>query len=159
MLNDNAAGAILLGDKGYPLTPWLMTIYRNPDTQIKQAYNKLHINERTIIERLFGQLKQRFPILYSKIRVKTERIPSFVTACFVLFNVSKFLNDPVFEHEEEFDDDEPFGEDENLNNLGVRGARRRDQIAAAIAGLWMQTIFILLSMDKAQINICSLLWF
>lgn len=39
ILNANKCGALLLGDEGYPLTPWLMTIYRNPTTEAELSYN------------------------------------------------------------------------------------------------------------------------
>lgn len=57
-----------------------MTVYREgeADTAAKQAYNYLHIVDRTTIERMFGQLKRRFPILGGKIRVATDRIPKII---------------------------------------------------------------------------------
>lgn len=90
------SGALLLGDEGYPLTPYLMTIYRDANTETKKAFNKIHKKERVIIERVFGQLKQRFPILLNRIRVATKRIPDFVAACCVLHNIAKYLKDELY---------------------------------------------------------------
>lgn len=140
VLNENAAGALLLADEGYPVTPWAMTIYRNPVTNAEKAYNALHKKERVIIERMFGQLKARFPVLANTIRVSTHRIPQLISACIVLFNISKFLNDPEFadgEDPERHEDDPNIFENEGEpnNNLHRRGVARRNQIAATIAGL------------------------
>lgn len=54
ILNENPAGAILLGDEGYPLTPFLMTPFKNAETPKELIYNKIHTKERCIIERIFG---------------------------------------------------------------------------------------------------------
>jgi hypothetical protein len=48
------------------------------------ASNNLHKTERVIIERCFGQLKRRFPVLQHLIRVGTDKIPSVIISCFVL---------------------------------------------------------------------------
>lgn len=45
LLYGNAAGALLLADEAYPLTPWTMTIYRNPGTPEQRAYNALQEGE------------------------------------------------------------------------------------------------------------------
>lgn len=135
VLNGNASGALLLGDEAYPLTPWLMKTYKNPTNDNERAFNRLIKKERCIIERMFGQLKQRFPILQNKIRIATERIPLVITACFILHNVAKFLNDPDFECEAPLQENE---QEEDLNEDGSllrRGQARRNQIAITIAGL------------------------
>ena len=54
---------ILLADKGYGIAPWLMTPYVPAATPQETTYNRIHTRERVIIERCFGQLKRRFPIL------------------------------------------------------------------------------------------------
>lgn len=132
-ITENNRGALLLADEGYPLTPWLMVLYRNPTTTVEQAYNQLHKKERCLIERLFGQLKRRFPMLQNTIRVATQRVPSFIIACFVLHNVAKTLNDQDFEGEDETVE-EPCNSEEYVEaNLLRRGKLRRNQIANAIA--------------------------
>lgn len=132
VLSNNPIGALLLADEAYPLTPWVMKIYKNPQTEAEKKFNLLLKKERTLIERTFGQLKQRFPILYSKIRVSIERIPPLITACFVLHNVAKYLNDPEFEVIEE-DNISTDNHDNAIDgNLNRRGAIRRNRIANLI---------------------------
>lgn len=136
-LNANTCGALLLADEGYPLTPWLMTIFRHPTTEPEQSYNILHKKERSLIERCFGQLKKRFPILHGQMRVATERVPSIILACFILHNVAKYLLDPDYEYDEDLNSDtENEDEDDTTDaNLRRRGVARRNQIATTIAGL------------------------
>ena len=56
----------------------------------------MYATERVIIERCFGMLKRRFPMLGYTMRVKLERVALFIIAGFVLHNVAKFLKDPDF---------------------------------------------------------------
>lgn len=137
IMERNTCGALLLGDEGYPLTPWLMTVYREADTAAKQAYNALHILDRTTIERIFGQLKRRFPILGGKIRVATDRIPKIIVACFVLHNIAKHLNEPDFDGEEPVGvEDEDQMENEWANGTGrVRGVLRRSLLTNEIVNM------------------------
>jgi hypothetical protein len=123
--------AVLLEDSGYGLEPWLMTPFRNPANDEQQAFNRLFKSERVIIERCFGQVKRRFPILQYICRVPIEKIPGIITCCFVLHNAAKFLMDADFEGEEEnnIDDNEP---EEIDGNLFQRGQIRRNNIAHII---------------------------
>ena len=138
LLAANQCGAMLLGDEAYPLTPWLMTPFKQPETSEQISYNLLHTRERVIIERVFGQVKQRFPILQSKIRMMTERVPTMIIACFTLHNVAKFLNDEDFilpdEESRNVSNSYPAPEAaENVNPLLLRGKHRRDAIASFIS--------------------------
>lgn len=55
----------LLGDRGYALTPYMLTPFRpNRDfTPGEERYQKSHTKTRNVIERCFGVLKQRFRCL------------------------------------------------------------------------------------------------
>lgn len=91
---------------------------------------------------MFGQLERRFPVLANTIRVLTENIPKMVSACVVLYNVSKFLNDPGFDgntddQQEEFEEEEEY-EEVGANVAHRRGMSRRKNIAAAIRGVNVQ---------------------
>lgn len=130
-MEENQAGAILLADDGYGITPWIMTPYRNPNGNLQIKYNIIHTRERSIIERSFGQIKMRFPILQSKMRILTDRVPHFIVACFVLHNVAKYLHDEDFELPAENEIAQiqiPQLDLINNNNL-KRGQARRETIA------------------------------
>lgn len=133
-LYGNAAGALLLCDQAYSLTPWTMTPYANPNDD-QRAYNRLHKRERVIIERIFCQLKRRFPILANTIRVATERVPKLITACMILHNISKFLNEPQFDGEDDVEEDEADDINQEDRNILQRGLAKRDLIATVIRGL------------------------
>jgi hypothetical protein len=129
---------VLLGDKGYGIEKCLLTPYRNPATPEEIAYNNLFKGERIIIERCFGQVKQRFPILQNTIRLSFDFIPSIVVACFVLHNVGKYLKDEAilenYAHQDLDNDDDDDVEDEEPVGVAMRqeGQRKRDEIAAII---------------------------
>lgn len=101
-LKNTAEECVLLGDDGYSISPWLMTPWRNPVTPAQQHYNNIFCRERVTIERCFGQLKARFPILQYKVRsTKMETIPSIIICCVVLHNIAKWLKDEDFNFAEE----------------------------------------------------------
>ncbi|KAH9371220.1 hypothetical protein HPB48_010881 [Haemaphysalis longicornis] len=55
------------GDSAYPLSPWLLTPYRDTERTFpawKRAFNKRLSQKRVAIENTFGLLKQRFRRLY-----------------------------------------------------------------------------------------------
>lgn len=127
--------ALLLGDSGYGIAPYLMTPYRTVDKPEKRAFNRLFTKERLIVERVFGQLKKRFPILSHPVRIKHEKVPTLIVACCVLHNISKFLND-CFEEDvsfqEEQEDDEAAVLADIEGPLRTQGQRKRDRLADII---------------------------
>lgn len=83
----------LLGDSGYGITPWLLTPFDEVRNPRERNFNLTHAQERVIIERVFGQMKRRFPILSSQVRIAVEKVPKLVLSCAVLHNIAKHLND------------------------------------------------------------------
>ena len=129
---------LLLGDSGYPIKPWLMVPFKNPETPAQQIFNQVFTKERVIIERCFGQLKKRFPMLAGVVRVATKQVPKFIVACAVLHNVSKYLHDdlpqdatpdPIVDEEIE----EPHGETDAVQRQ--LGQIKRREIAAILENL------------------------
>lgn len=78
----------LLGDKGYPLLPWLMTPYREGrHTVLETLYQRKHKRGRSVIEHAFGILKQAFRELQYKSDLHVTLLPDVVTCCCYLHNL------------------------------------------------------------------------
>lgn len=111
----NRANVVLLADSGYGIEPCLMTPFTNPTPGAELKFNQLLKRERVTIERCFGQLKRRFPILQYVCRVKLQKVPKVIVTCIVLHNVAKTLGDPDWEPQEVMNDDE---DDDHLDQIG-----------------------------------------
>lgn len=132
MMTQNG-NACLLGDSGYAIVPWLLTPFSPALNRHEITFNTFHKKERVIIERVFGQLKKRFPILGNLIRIKLDNIPKTVIACAVLHNIAKYLNDDIDYVEEvgdgRDDNDEPIEiEEENDIAIRRRGQQKRNDV-------------------------------
>ena len=80
----------LLGDSGYPLSPFLLTPVSNPTTPAELLYNKKHCQTRNTIERTFGLLKMRFRCLHRTggcLQSPPSTCTKIITACTVLHNM------------------------------------------------------------------------
>ncbi len=76
-------GQWLLGDGGYPRLTYLMTLILRPATRQERRYIAAQIRGRNIVERMFGQLKKRFPCL-NDLRVKLSTVFPVIIAVAVL---------------------------------------------------------------------------
>ena len=88
---------ILLADSGYSGAPWIATPYKfnNANDLLPHCrlYNKLFCKERVIVERCFGQVERRFPLIAGRMRLNLNNIPPTVVACMILHNCAKFRRD------------------------------------------------------------------
>ncbi|CAH2004989.1 unnamed protein product [Acanthoscelides obtectus] len=135
IMYNNVQGAALLGDEGYGTAPWLLTPFKNPTTPIQENYNLIHAKERCVIERCFGQLKRRFPMLQYTFRLKIENIPKHIVSAFVLHNISKHLQDPYHDFDPvqmEVQDAIELIPEGNQPQIRNRGTQRRNDVALAI---------------------------
>lgn len=80
---------ILLGDSGYPLKPWLLTPFLNPNNRAQQRYNNAHCKTRNTVERTFGVLKRRFHCLHGELRMSPSRVCKIICACVPLHNLAR----------------------------------------------------------------------
>ncbi|XP_071505135.1 putative nuclease HARBI1 [Diadema antillarum] len=110
-LQNRGDSGFLLGDSGYPLRRWVQTPFgeNKDDTPPKRAYNRAHARTRCLIEMTFGQLKNKFRCLKGQgMQMAPRRVCDVVVACAVLHNISKFLNEP----DDEVDEEEVVAEDD-----------------------------------------------
>ncbi|XP_048882111.1 putative nuclease HARBI1 isoform X1 [Brienomyrus brachyistius] len=77
----------LLGDRGYPCQPYLLTPYPDPEPGPQQRYNLAHSRTRARIEMTLGILKARFQCLRG-LRATPERACDIIVACVVLHNIA-----------------------------------------------------------------------
>lgn len=126
----------LLGDSGYGISPWLLTPFKKRDNREQEMFNVKHAKERVVIERVFGQLKQRFPLIGHKVKIALEKVPKIVVCCAVLHNISKHLQDNFEFCEESFSDPSnecPDSEHNEVDDLKEKGELKRREI--------METLF------------------
>ncbi|MCI4376667.1 hypothetical protein PGIGA_G00190980 [Pangasianodon gigas] len=77
----------LLGDRGYPCQPTLITPYPEPEPGPQQHFNVAHCRTRARVEMTIGLLKARFQCLLH-LRVTPERACDIIAACVVLHNIA-----------------------------------------------------------------------
>ena len=92
-----AGNKLLIGDSAYPISTYLCKPYPQSEANtnpVKKNFNSILSEERIVIEHVFGQLKSRFQMLRTLLRIAITLVPKFIVACCVLHNVGKYLNDP-----------------------------------------------------------------
>lgn len=119
----------LLGDSGYPLSPFLMTPVTNATSNAQQRYNKRHTKTRNAIERAFGLWKMRFRCLHKTggcMQSPPTGCVQIICACAVLHNIciDSHVPAPDAEPDTEDDDELPPSADNNSES----GARIRSRL-------------------------------
>lgn len=66
--------SLIVADSGYANSQYVVTPYLNPQNAPEELYNESLIRTRNPVERSYGVLKQRFPILSFGSRLKMETI-------------------------------------------------------------------------------------
>ncbi|XP_064651673.1 putative nuclease HARBI1 [Lineus longissimus] len=117
----------LLGDSGYANEPYLLTPLLNPATRAERRYNQAHVRTRSVVERLFGIWKRRFPCLKHGIRTKLQAALQVILATAVLNEIARLLNEPdVYQDDDgEDDDDDDDNDDNDDDDVDVPGERNR----------------------------------
>ena len=145
LYNDLSSGVLagyLIADSGYALAPFCLTPYLNPVGDVQKNYNVVHKHTRSLVERTIGQAKKRFHCMGLILRVKLDRIPSVIVACFILHNEAKRLYDPPIPYTKEEEDGfltrntRPPRNLRNSTDVTIRrhGRTRRAQVANFLYG-------------------------
>ena len=82
----------ILGDRGYPLSTYLLTPFPNPRTPAEKRFNFAQSSSRMIIERVNGNLKRRFPCL-RYLSFRPEKCAAVTVTCIVLYNLGRLYSD------------------------------------------------------------------
>ncbi|XP_055905888.1 putative nuclease HARBI1 [Eupeodes corollae] len=91
-------GGVILADGGYPASKILLTPFRVSASlsEPERRYNIAHIHTRNHIERLFGQLKNKFRCCFNGIQLNYETSKASIVAICILHNISKNFSNVVF---------------------------------------------------------------
>lgn len=88
------------------------------------SFHRVHRATRALIEHLNGQLKKKFMCLIGDgPRVRTPKAAiNVITACCVLFNISKddHIQEPYIHEPEEEDDDPRHDDDDEITGTAIR---------------------------------------
>ena len=114
----------LLADGAYQQKKFILTPILNPQNNAEERYNTAHIRTRNCIERCFGVLKRRFPVLALGFRTKQQTTLAAVVAAAVLHNlaIEEKEDIPAMEIDAEFDDPVPTEDLPDNQGNAVRAA-------------------------------------
>ena len=120
--NGSMANLLLLGDSGYPVQSYLMTPLGNPQSAAENLYNESQIRTRNLIERTFGVLKRRFPILSIGLRCRLPLAQQTITAAAILHNLAVLQGDDMPVDDMEYED--PLDVEPHQDQIGQNNIRR-----------------------------------
>lgn len=87
LANGHFGQFIILGDSGYQNTMYLATPVLEPATQVEELYNESQIRTRNVVERSYGVLKRRFPVLSLGMRVQLPTVQDIIVSCATMHNI------------------------------------------------------------------------
>lgn len=93
LINGKWGNSLIVADSGYANSLHVVTPFLNPQNDIEELYNESIIRTRNPVERSYGVLKRRFPVLSLGLRLKLETTQAVIVACCVLHNIACDNND------------------------------------------------------------------
>lgn len=99
--------------------------YHLPFFILQERYNTALTKTRIILERKIGQLKRRFNCLHGEKCLEPTRAGRVITACVILFNISKDFGVLMDEHA---DPDEAVQPNQDVKAVTIEGHAIRDTL-------------------------------
>jgi len=75
----------VLGDSAYPISPFLISPFKNPSNYQQRQFNFIHSKHRVVVKNAFGRLKARFKAL-KEITVKDLKLAIKLEDCAILLH-------------------------------------------------------------------------
>ena len=132
-------GRYYLGDAGYALSRWVLTPYRGVRYHLKEwargtqrpqnkeeLFNLRHASLRNVIERVYGVIKKRFPILSRMLEYDYPFQVDLVRCCFMLHNFIR-LNQHYEDTFDELDEEEVEEGAGNVNPGNINGGQSSEE--------------------------------
>lgn len=134
--NENLSG-ILVGDSGYAASNYMLTPMLNPNTPQEERYNSAHIRTRNCVERLFGQLKNKFRCFFNGLNLSLETTKAAIIAIAIIHNLS-------LDHQNEHLDSENYSSSDDENDLlnNVQRNQIDGNVRANVAGNLFRATYI-----------------
>ncbi|CAI6372056.1 unnamed protein product [Macrosiphum euphorbiae] len=93
LVNGKWGNSLIVADSGYKNSSHIVTPFINPRGNIEELYNESIIRTRNPVERTYGVLKRRFPIVSLGLRLKLTTSQAIIVACSILHNIACDNND------------------------------------------------------------------
>jgi len=126
LINGKWGNGLIVADSDYANSRNVVTPFINPQNAIEQLYNESIIRTRNPVERSYGVLKRRYPVLSLGLRLKLKTTQVVIVACCVLHNIACDNND--LDPPELLDITLPENENINIMEEAIEEGNARQQI-------------------------------
>src|SRR6266496_2442104 len=92
----------LLGDSAYPISPFLISPFKDLSSQNQKDFNRFHSSHQVVVENAFGRLKARFGMLRD-LDIKTVRMGILFACCAIILHNFLEMNMDIWD--DDLDDD------------------------------------------------------
>ncbi|XP_067892380.1 putative nuclease HARBI1 [Heterodontus francisci] len=128
----------ILGDKGYPLLTWLLTLVRNTSNDAEVCYIACHGSTPATIEQAIGMLRMRFHCLDTlggALQYAPDKVGCIVVVYCILHNIAVQRREAL--QDDEVGEQETSSDDEDTEGIQEQpGMRAQRALMEGIHGKW-----------------------